>query len=687
MSKTKTTDTLRQWLNNTNATSRELGDATRLHSRFARVRLQLSEVSSGVGVYQYGQTITGSVSGATAVVLSYDAAAHSLLVNRVSGEFVDGNVVKSLIYTMDWPLGYTVGDTVRGSTSGTVAKIFAVSGVTRSLIVYGVAGAGFLSNETITNDDASGVSSVISSYAPGSYTAADRGETVTNGTLSHEVKSANQDAFTAINEIVDGNVLQFYVNGVSFARDEDDTKIIFGARALELIVDDASDLSPGDTVAQAVSAGNYVTGVIDASGIDFLSGGHVIRLIDVQETLGFTFQTTTTSYPGELLIQTSIGYESINTSGVSISSVQYITEDPYLSYVDGDGLHLYGPSNGESKLYVDELSDGSGTYFLDFDNPVYSLFINGGIISQGNELAININGVETNTTIHVRDDAGILYSNTDQSYFFYSAAGATVRAQNLIGTTTVRSGRYYPVAGTTYYLDLDDAATSLTVPGDIRGKNVYMSGDGSDTILYFDTTGFSYLAFDNGGSYYLYSKDGIGGQDLAALYVGGIISEGAILADEIFSNTGVGTYLNFNSTTTSLVTAGSIYGKDLNAVGDGNNVAYVYFNRDPLGDPSDAWARLTWDGDTNDRFAFQYNDPGGVILAGAQMQTLYAATANISSMINLTALTTPPTKVAGRIVVANIAAWEALGNDMGDYPTGQSTAPYYCDGASWHIMI
>jgi len=567
-------DTFDTWRKNTNVGLREVGDLTKLDSLFRNVTLRLKPTTiSGGGVFDVGDVITGTISGATGTVLSFNSTDSTVLLTNITGEFLDSNTQKDMVYVDD-PTGFTAGDNVSGSTSGITGKVYAISTRNNLVIVYGADGQ-FLPNETLVNDDSSGVGAVISSVVEDGYTDTYRGERAGNGSTSYEIETANIDLVTSINEILNGDVLEFNINGVSFSNDTDDTKIIFGSSQLQLEVSDASDLNDGDTVTQEISSGTYVIGEIDAGGITLQSGDNdLVRLINVIEANDETFQVTATGLPGNLL---DVTYAEINTAGVTIEDVQYLTDDPHLSYVQSESkYYFYGPTYGNAELEIYNLTVGRD-------------IVAGRNIRGGNRLTMAASGggvlqsfddnTATGADLYYDGIANLMYLNRNLSapiyypesgttyYLDLDNAGTSLNAAGTIKGTYSRAEIYYPESGTTYYLDLDNSGTSLkiagVIDGDLNGK-VFVN-ELTDDFGPYSAIRPAWIATDGSDGYrYIESWTGGIGADfyfnpnIDIFYTPKLEVDTSLTVPIIYPETGTDYYLDLNNNTTSLKMNGNM---------------------------------------------------------------------------------------------------------------------------------
>ena len=131
------TDTFDTWRVKTNDTSKVLGEVTTLDSRITLTTLVFKGATANS--FSVGNTVTGSVSGATATV---DSIVDNVLtvIPTNANTFVGGDVVKSRIY-LSGAGDLTVGSTITGATSSKTAKVFSFNAVDNSAVIYNVSGA------------------------------------------------------------------------------------------------------------------------------------------------------------------------------------------------------------------------------------------------------------------------------------------------------------------------------------------------------------------------------------------------------------------------------------------------------------------------------------------------------------------------------------------------------------------
>ena len=72
-----------------------------------------SPTSSGIGTYIHGETVTGSISGTTALVKTWNAPTGELVVYKINGNFVNGDLIVGSASTASYKLRtYTSDDLV-----------------------------------------------------------------------------------------------------------------------------------------------------------------------------------------------------------------------------------------------------------------------------------------------------------------------------------------------------------------------------------------------------------------------------------------------------------------------------------------------------------------------------------------------------------------------------------------------
>jgi len=180
------TDTFEAWRQKANTVAKNLGEVASIDSRISYRTL----THKGAAAYSVGNTLTGSVTGATATVTAVNGV--NLVVTPVSGTFVGADIIKSRIY-FDGAGTITAGSTITSTQSGATAKILSYDSGDNSAVVYDITGA-FSVGNTI-----SGTSKTISNISLD--TVSDIGENITNGTTVRELNTYSASAVAGINEL------------------------------------------------------------------------------------------------------------------------------------------------------------------------------------------------------------------------------------------------------------------------------------------------------------------------------------------------------------------------------------------------------------------------------------------------------------------------------------------------------
>lgn len=180
------TDTFEAWRQKANTVAKNLGEVASIDSRISYRTL----THKGAAAYSVGNTLTGSVTGATATVTAVNGV--NLVVTPVSGTFVGADIIKSRIY-FDGAGTLTAGSTITSTQSGATAKVFSYDSGDNSAVVYDITGA-FSVGNTI-----SGTSKTISNISLD--TVSDLGENITNGTTVRELNTYSASAVAGINEL------------------------------------------------------------------------------------------------------------------------------------------------------------------------------------------------------------------------------------------------------------------------------------------------------------------------------------------------------------------------------------------------------------------------------------------------------------------------------------------------------
>jgi hypothetical protein len=187
------TDTFETWRQKSNTVAADIGTPSALDSNLINKTITLTET----GNYVAGQTVTGSLSGVTATVVSINGTI--LTVKNVSaGTFVDRSVQKSYMSVVGGSGSYTPGATITGSISGATAKVFSFNSVDSTLVIYNITGA-FQSSPPENIVQGGTTRQLIGVLLNNS---SDSGERIvqTSPSVSKELKSFNRDMVAALNE-------------------------------------------------------------------------------------------------------------------------------------------------------------------------------------------------------------------------------------------------------------------------------------------------------------------------------------------------------------------------------------------------------------------------------------------------------------------------------------------------------
>ena len=187
------TDTFETWRQKSNTVAADIGTPSALDSNLINKTITLTET----GNYVAGQTVTGSLSGVTATVVSINGTI--LTVKNVSaGTFVDRSVQKSYMSVINGSGSYTPGATITGSVSGATAKVFSFNSTDSTLVIYNITGA--FQSSPPENIVQGGTSRQLIGVILNN--SSDSGENIvqTSPSVSKELKSFNRDMVAALNE-------------------------------------------------------------------------------------------------------------------------------------------------------------------------------------------------------------------------------------------------------------------------------------------------------------------------------------------------------------------------------------------------------------------------------------------------------------------------------------------------------
>jgi hypothetical protein len=187
------TDTFETWRQKSNTISADIGTTSALDSNLINKTITLTET----GNYVTGQVVTGSLSGVTATVVSINGTI--LTVKNVSaGTFIDRSVQKSYMSVVNGSGSYTPGATITGSISGATAKVFSFNSVDSTLVIYNITGA-FQSSPPENIVQGGTTRQLIGVILNNS---SDSGENIVQASpsVSKQLKSFNRDVVASLNE-------------------------------------------------------------------------------------------------------------------------------------------------------------------------------------------------------------------------------------------------------------------------------------------------------------------------------------------------------------------------------------------------------------------------------------------------------------------------------------------------------
>jgi hypothetical protein len=187
------TDTFETWRQKSNTISADIGTTSALDSNLINKTITLTET----GNYVAGQVVTGSLSGVTATVVSINGTI--LTVKNVSaGTFIDRSVQKSYMSVVNGSGSYTPGATITGSISGATAKVFSFNSVDSTLVIYNITSA-FQSSPPENIVQGGTTRQLIGVILNNS---SDSGENIVQASpsVSKQLKSFNRDVVASLNE-------------------------------------------------------------------------------------------------------------------------------------------------------------------------------------------------------------------------------------------------------------------------------------------------------------------------------------------------------------------------------------------------------------------------------------------------------------------------------------------------------
>lgn len=187
------TDTFETWRQKSNTVAADIGTPSALDSGLINKTITLTET----GNYVAGQTVTGSLSGVTATVVSINGTI--LTVKNVSaGTFIDRSIQKSYMSVVGGSGSYTPGSTITGSISGATAKVFSFNSTDSTLVIYNISGT--FQDSPPENIVQGGTSRQLIGVILNN--SSDSGENIvqTSPSVSKQMKSFNRDMVAALNE-------------------------------------------------------------------------------------------------------------------------------------------------------------------------------------------------------------------------------------------------------------------------------------------------------------------------------------------------------------------------------------------------------------------------------------------------------------------------------------------------------
>jgi len=328
------TDTFEAWRQKANTVAKNLGEVASIDSRISYRTL----THKGTAAYSVGNTLTGSVTGATATVTAVSDV--NLVVTPVSGTFVGADIIKSRIY-FDGAGTLTAGSTITSTQSGATAKVFSFDSGDNSAVVYDITGAFSVGNTLVTGGK------TITNISLD--TVSDLGENITNGTTVRELNTYSVSAVAGINELQAelGTIASLTgfsaTNLVAAANEIKNSAITFnGAKTFsesvnlavtkELTIAGTSVLSSttlgsGVVNSSLTSVGTIGTGTWQGSIVSSIYGGTGINNAGRTLTIATGNLTLTTAVGGSSLtlpstgtVATLAGVETLTNKTVNLTS-------------------------------------------------------------------------------------------------------------------------------------------------------------------------------------------------------------------------------------------------------------------------------------------------------------------------------------------------------------------------------
>lgn len=228
------TDTFDTWRLGTNENGRNIGDIDLLNGKVTRHKAIVHNKDNLT--ISTGDIITGDISESTAVITSV-IDQNNFYVSNISGDFIDSKKLKTVV-TLDGGVSndFTPNDVFETANhSGFDCYVFSWNDEKNLLILFGDV-TGLKIGDTVTSANTT-TGLTIQSI---SFESIDSiGETVTvsrnaSAIGSFEINEINRDLVSSINQIINGQIIDFNLNGISFSSDSNGSKIIFGSKKVGL---------------------------------------------------------------------------------------------------------------------------------------------------------------------------------------------------------------------------------------------------------------------------------------------------------------------------------------------------------------------------------------------------------------------------------------------------------------------
>jgi hypothetical protein len=340
------TDSFNDWRLKTNAIGLGLGDATALASSFQHVALTLSPKDSHI--FNVGDVVTGSITGAAGTVFEHDG--DRLVLTGVTGAFIDKNTIKSMIEhnTGETPSpAVEVGDVLTGSVSGVTAKVYSYNSLKKRFIVYDLSDpAGFKENESLLR--AGGNSLTVTRFAYNLY--AGLSEIIDDGDGNQRtIRTVAYDVVTALNELEARTSfipVEIDIVDTRFNFEEPDVDSSSNPAHLKYIHDGNGlfefvnlDGNPGLLRLHTLTATNKViTDTIEATG-----------------TSNYWIKPKSTS-PDSIRVAGDIGLGNTSRLWTSLKLYTSSDNIGYLTFIGSTGDWSFGTNSGNNKILVDAVT-------------------------------------------------------------------------------------------------------------------------------------------------------------------------------------------------------------------------------------------------------------------------------------------------------------------------------------------